>query len=255
MNRVNIIISSKNRLPFLKKCINSIEKNTEIDYNLIIADDNSNFNVIQYLHKTNIKNLKEILCSKQSAGITHSVDSAWIYSRFYNWFHNNQNANYMCYIQDDTVIQEKGWLKLLIEFYNDLHEEHKIGFFGGYDAPEHPTLKEFKHKDKTVKIKKSSRATNLIGTYDHWESCKIPHRIDGDGRPRGFPTANPRRGSNFDIWLTGCQSQGRVMPPPIASHTSNFHQGKTYMCIPTLIKHIAKEAKDSTWNNKNKENS
>lgn len=251
--RINIGITATDRVSFLKRCVESLIENTTAEYNLFVSVDGAHKKTVKYLMNNDIKNLKEIFISKNSCGITHSVDTMWNYTdKMYNWFFDDHAAEYFCYLQDDTIVEQKAWLSILIQAYEELHEANKIGFFGGYAPPEHTTMSKIKHGEYTLELKRSARATNLIGTYEHWNRCTMPHRVDGDGNPRGFPTAKPRRGSNFDVFLTGGNSLGKV-GTPIASATSNAAQGKYYMCIPGFVKHVAHSKKDSTWNNENKE--
>lgn len=253
--KVYIGITSKDRFSYLKKCISSIEENTaEIDYSLIISDDGSTDRRIKkFLMNADLKNLEQVFFRKVPAGITHSVDVMLKYIEFNKWFFDFNNKKvYFCYLQDDTIIQQKGWLTTLIQAYDALKEKHHVGFFSGFVAPEHRTLFVDNFNSIPVFIKQSTRATNLIGTLEHWQSCGLPHRVDVDGKLRGFPgvVSEARRGSNFDVFLTGGNSYG--IDKKFSSKTSNFNQGKTILAID-LIKHTAHTKDDSTWKNENEE--
>ena len=104
---VNIGITSKNRLPHLKKCIKSLEENTLCDYNLFIADDGSDKNIIDYLYSGKIKNLKQVFLRPEPAGITHNFDLLFKYSEYHQWYFNQDENDLFCYLQDDTEIIQK----------------------------------------------------------------------------------------------------------------------------------------------------
>ena len=253
--KVYIGVTSKDRYAYLKKCIESIGENTsDVDYSLLVSDDGStDRRIFRYLANMDIKNLEQVFLRKVPAGITHSVDVMIKYIEFNRWFFGfEQKQIFFCYLQDDTVITTKGWLSTLIKAYRELGDRHKVGFFSGFVAPEHRTMFVDTFDSTPVFIKQSARATNLIATLEHWQSCGLPHRIDLDGKLRGFPgvTHSDRRGSNFDVFLTGGNSRG--LDRKFSSKTSNANQGKTVMSMD-FIKHRAHSKEESTWNNENVE--
>ena len=263
--KVDIIIPTYNRLPFLKNCISSLHYKTKIDYNLYIIDDCSTDGTQEWLAVLKQPNLKEVILNKERRGLTFGFDILWDMIKGMNWFYG-EKSEYLCLLQDDTEIMEENWLSNLIWNYGYLtsgrfEHTYNIGFFSGHDAPEHPAIEivpyseTSDHKPWNVKIKKSMRATNIIGEWGFWESIgKVP-RLQPNGSDRGFPSpGSPNirgRGSNFDVYLTGCQSKGTVVDFGRTTKNSAYHQGKVCMIIPGLVKHIALDVKDSTWNNKN----
>jgi glycosyltransferase involved in cell wall biosynthesis len=257
MYTADIIVPTYNRLRFLKNCIKSIVDNTQVSYRLFIIDDCSNDGTSQWLAALKYNNLETVILNKKRRGLCYGFDILWDHIRGVNWFNSN-SARFMVLLQDDTVVVEEGWLKKLIKMYERFNDEYNIGFFSGHDAPEHPTIETFTIRSNpcNIKIKKSMRATNMIATWEFWKSIgKVP-RVQPDGTNRGFPSPAPDgngrgRGSNFDIYLTGCASKGMVHRN--GAKQSCYAQGKTCLVIPGLVQHIALDAEHSTWGNKNQE--
>ena len=132
----------------------------------------------------------------------------------------------------------------LLQAYEGFRDTAGIGFFSGYHALEHPVMSDVAWKGRTVYFKKSTTATNLIAAKDFWRSVGIPIPIlNPDGTPRGFP--NDGRGSQIDVWFTGCYSLGRFDAKNAAPNCL-YRQGKKVLVIP-MLKHLGIEKKDSTW--------
>jgi len=238
---VDIIVTTYNRLELLKKMLDSLFKTTSLPYRLFISDDASTDGTPEYLQSLRNENLIQILINKRRSGITYGFNQLWnlvdLYDSFYEEF------PYLCYLQDDIQITEDGWLNLLIEAYEALRDEHNIGFFCGYHAPDHPQADMIKWNDRIILFKKSSRMTNLIAEKKFWRSIGYVPRLNPDGSERGFPNAH--RGSQIDLWFTGCMSGSR-QTPNVSAPNSSCNQGKKIMVIPGLIEHGA-EWKKSTW--------
>ena len=253
MSKVDIIIPTYNRLEFLQNCLKSLWFKTKIDYRLFIIDDCSNDGTTEWLANLNHPKLQAIILNKERRGLTYGFDALYDFIQNMNWYYGTE-SEYLCLLQDDTEIMVEGWLDKLIRCYTELQQtsHYKIGFFSGHDASEHPTIEEY----FIAKIKKSMRATNMIATWSHWKSIgKVP-RLQPNGSERGFPSPSIQdrgKGSNFDLYLTGCQSQGKVVDMGRTTENSNYHQGKVCMVIPGLVKHMAWKKEDSLWGNENTE--
>lgn len=251
MAEVDIIIPTYNRLSFLKNCLRSLWYNTTSDYRLFIVDDCSTDGTAEWLATLEYPKLEEVILNKRRRGLTFNFDILWDVIEGLDYYYGD-TSKYLCLLQDDIEIMEKDWLTRLITVSEMLSGNYKIGFFSGHDAPEHPTIATIGE----AKIKKSMRATNMIGLWSFWKSIgKVP-RLQPNGTERGFPSNGNKegqrgRGSNFDLYLTGCQSKGKVVDFGRTTKSSCYHQGRVCMVIPGLVKHIATEPKDSTWGNKN----
>ena len=139
--------------------------------------------------------------------------------------------------------------------YNELMTANKISLFGGFDSKFHNTIRTIKWREHNVKIKCSSCGVNIIGRHGVFDRIGLPHRIDYDGKPRGFPSPIPGqkkgRGSNFDTYLFGMahNSQTGEWPKGAGGVNSLSRQDKYYMCFD-FIKHTANTKKESSWGNK-----
>jgi len=261
---VNIVITTTyERGHFFNDCIGSIIENTVIPHRIITVCDGAPN------HEHDSRLSTQIMLIQPNQGIACALNAGWALAEMYNKFHNQ--TPYFCYIQDDTIVTRKGWLELLIQKYIEfdkcgnlegnkiipiLHEN--ISFFSGHDAPEHKTIAEYiAAPNRTqVKIKESMRATNMIAETSLWRNLMPLGRHNPDGSIRGFPDAPKNgqkrgKGSNIDVFLTGCNSAGYQEKD---AHPQNpYKLGFKCLIIPGLVKHVATEAKDSTWGNKNVE--
>jgi len=101
MAKASIILTTYNRLGYLKDCIESLLENTICDYELIIADDASTDGTVEYL-----KDLKEqgkvdmLLLSKVRAGVSSSRNQGIMRS----------SSDIVALIDDDNLFV-KGWLE------------------------------------------------------------------------------------------------------------------------------------------------
>jgi len=254
---VNIVITTTAKRKILfEQCLNSIGDNTKVPYRIIVVMD-GNAGTRGNIPDYNVPNYMYMVQPKQ--GVAAALNAGWFHAEMLNTFHGD--TKYFCYTQDDTIVTEKGWLETLIEKYEDDHyEEYDVGFFSGHDAPEHEAIQEIEMdvasiKQFTIKFKKFIRATNIIAETDFWRTIMPIPRHNPAGDLRGFPTPDPKggrgKGSNIDVFLTGGNSAGFVSQD--ASPNCSFTQGKVCMVIPGLVKHVATNAKDSTWGNPNKE--
>lgn len=243
---IDILVTTYNRVELLKKTLNSLDENTRgILYRLFIADDSSSDGTPEYLASIKNKHLMKVVLSKHRFGVVYQFNSLWWLSRYYDSFH--ESYPYMCYLQDDLEIIEKDWLLKLLSAYEDLKERYQIGFFSGYDCVEHPVRKIVSHDGVDVLLKDSQGAPNLIGKKSFWESIGMPPQNNPDGSRRGFPDKG--RGSQIDLWLTGCMSRS-IFVPRVASLTCSYLQKKTVMVIP-MMKHLGQSLEESTWRSKN----
>jgi len=240
---IDILITTFNRVDFLKQTVeNLIEKNVNTSYRLFIIDDCSDDGTDQYLLDLKRKKIADIYLSKGRRGVVFGFDMLWNVSNFFDFFFSENQ--YLCYLQDDLVSKENGWILTAIRAYEELKDKYNIGFFSGFDAPEHPIKRKVNWESKEVLIKKSTSATNLIGEKLFWRSIGYVPRLNPDGTERGFP--NYQRGSHIDIYLTGMYS-GAKFHRTHSAPSCAYNQGKNILVIPELLYHLGHAAKGSTW--------
>ncbi len=144
------------------------------------------------------------------------------------------------------VATTKDWLSILSEADRHFKSAYNAEFTSAYDAPEHPA--EFETEllltgRPLAKVKKSTSMQNLFAEKVVWHSIGKPPLLAPDGSQRGFP--NDGKGSNIDVWFTGCYSLSRFDAKNAAPNCL-YNQGKKVLVIP-MLKHLGIEKKDSTW--------
>ena len=249
---INIAVTTCNRQKYLERCISSIVKNTVVPYNLFVYNDASIDGTEEMLKKS--KRVSVVINGNVRRGIVHGFNTLWLTSESYNKY------PYFCYVQDDVVISENGWLKTLIGCYEEQKKQEgglKVGLFSGHHAPEHPVVEDGIINCRDVLYKKSMRATNMIAPYDFWHKIGyVPHK-NPDGSPRGFPgpcnkDGTRGKGSNIDLYITGFQSKGKFAIKA-AGKTCSWNLGTYCMIVPGIVNHTALSADSSTWGNANTE--
>lgn len=239
---INICVTTYNRVEMLRRCIESIKKCTKLKYTLTVIDDASNDSTRDYLLSQ--KDI-HVLLNDTQRGLAHNLNAIWEYSEKLN------NFEYMCYIQDDVIAIEDGWLSKVLECADAYKNEtnNKIGFLSAVHLPAHPVVNTFKHNNITYYSKKSISGVNMIAKYSFWNSIgKVP-LVNNNGTIRGFPSPSAipgkhGKGSNVDVYLTGCISKSRYSSE--SAKNSCYNQNATCIVVPTA-KHIG--INNSTWGN------
>jgi glycosyltransferase involved in cell wall biosynthesis len=242
---VDITITTYNRCGMLKRTLDALFSTVDVPHRIFVIDDCSTDQTPEYLSKMNGDKLQFVALSKKRNGVVYGFNMLWNMVDYYDSFHGA--FPYMCYLQDDMIATEKGWLTTIIHAYEELQNEHQIGFFGGHDAPEHPVREIVEWKGRNVFLKRSSGATNLVATKEFWRSVGYVPKCNPDGTPRGFP--DRQRGSHIDLYLTGCMSGSRFVRNSAGVNCS-VNQGKNLMVIPGLLLHEGQSAAVSTWRGK-----
>jgi glycosyltransferase involved in cell wall biosynthesis len=240
---IDIIVTTRNRSDKLKRMLDSLLENTILPFRLFIVDDHSEDGTADWLCSMQCapNPLHAVLLNRQRKGVAYGVNLLWRMTEYYDWFYGE--AKYLCYLQDDVEIKSLGWLGVLIEAYEELRDKYSIGFFTGYDAPEHPVRVRLPWRNNEVLFKESTAGQNLIASKAFWRSIGYIPRLNPDGTERGFP--NEGRGSQFDVWLTGCISGSRYAENASAPNSS-FNQGRHVLVVPGLVTHEA-APELSTW--------
>ncbi len=240
---IDVLITTYNRKEMLKETVESfIEKNSGLKYRLFIIDDYSGDGTQEYLRSLNSESLGFVVLSRQRLGVVYGFDMLWNMVDFFDGFYDE--FPYMCYLQDDMRSDEKNWVLTLIQYYETLKERCKIGFFSGYDAPEHPVESSFFMDGRMIVLKKSQGASNLIAEKSFWRSIGYIPKFNPDGSRRGYP--DTRKGSHIDLYLTGCMS-GSKFVAKASAFNSSYNQGKKILVLPNLLKHLGEDRRNSTW--------
>ncbi|MCJ7663025.1 MAG: glycosyltransferase family 2 protein [Desulfobacterales bacterium] len=238
---IDILLTTRNRLKFLKQTMGGVANHTHLPYRLFIIDDCSDDGTRDYLMSVNPGPGLVVLLN-QRMGVVYGFNALWNMAEYFDDFVDHYP--YMCYLQDDAVPVENDWLPTLIRAYEELKDKHNLGFFSGYDAPEHPHREDFEWEGRKVCLKDSISFQNAVAEKAFWQSIgKVP-RLNPDGKPRGYPADGV--GSQIDVYMTGCCSKSRFVPGASAVNSS-FNQGKKVLVIPGLIDHIGQAPQDSTW--------
>ena len=213
---VDVIITTCNRIGFLKATLDSFIANTDLSLidNIIITDDRSTDGTREYLSGLRSLNNVTLVFPTARIGLVPIFNEAF----------NLVTNDIICEFQDDVTFSEnwlEGQLKLLEEFPGN--------FITGYDAPEHHVCKEF----SGYKKKPSTRFVQLLGrreTFSKWFPMKPS---------RSFPTpavvSGVSHGSNIDCKL----------------YRSHLHKNKwssniEFIVIPELI-NTDNDSNSSSW--------
>jgi len=238
---LDIMLTTYNRLEFLKRTIDSIFSKTRMPaYHLFIVDDCSTDGTAEYLASLKNEHLKGVVLSKQRKGLRYEFNILWTKVEAYNLAYGE--FPYLCYHQDDVEILNDRWAETLIEAYQNLKAKYNVGFFSGCDSSEHPTRQKIQWRGKEILLKTSQAFQNAIAEKDFWRSIGLAPRLNPDGLKPGLP--NDGRGSNLDVWFMGCCSKSRYNRGA-ASPNCSFVQGKSVMVI-SMMKHLGK-FENSTW--------
>jgi GT2 family glycosyltransferase len=114
---VSIIALTFNQLDYTKAFIDSVFKNTDVFFELIIVDNNSKYNTVKYLKKLSEanKNVK-VIFNKENLGFPKGVNQAIKIS----------SGSYIIVANNDIIVT-KDWLRPMIEL---AEKDSKIGLVG-----------------------------------------------------------------------------------------------------------------------------
>jgi GT2 family glycosyltransferase len=111
--KVSIIIPVYNQFEYTYKCLKSILNNTEIDYEVIIADDVSSDETVNILNY--IKNIT-VVRNEKNLGFLQNCNNAAKYAK----------GEYLHFLNNDTQVLEN-WLSSLLDL---IESDYKIGMVG-----------------------------------------------------------------------------------------------------------------------------
>lgn len=109
MAECDVIIPVWNQLAYTKDCIESIIKNTDSSYRIIIVDNASDDETKQYLEGLNKTQNPQIMLlrNEENLGFVKAVNRGI----------DASNAHYLCILNNDTLVA-KNWLRIMIDIAN-----------------------------------------------------------------------------------------------------------------------------------------
>jgi len=232
---VDIGITTYNRCSLLRRTLDSIFRNTTVPFRLFIVDDCSSDGTGDYLRRLYDGRLCAVILNKRRQGVCYGLNVLYGVSNMFGQFYTP--ARYFAYLQDDVEVKRR-WIRVLIDAYEELQEKYPIGFFGGFDSPEHHPVDATSWRGRPVEFKKLERAACLVAERGFWDSIMPIPRLNPDGTERGMPSRG--RGSRVDYYLIGDHERW-------SARNSCVRQGKYVMVVPGLVTHMGEESRYSTW--------
>ncbi len=207
---IDIILTTYNRLPLLKRTVDSFLACTDrlLIQHLIISNDGSTDGTTEYLDE---------LASRLSFVrlVPRAAERVGLILRF-NTAYAMATTDHVCEIQDDIQFYP-GWLEQQLAALKS--QGQKIDFVSGYDGEEHKSFVNV----GTYKIKHSNGFVQLLAKreiWDRWFPMKPTHDFPTPCRKDGRST-----GSGIDTGIYGRKNnpQGavRYLIVPGLIHTAN----------------------------------
>jgi GT2 family glycosyltransferase len=107
---VDIVMINFNGLKFTPKCIETLYKNTDYPFNLIVVDNHSTDGSAEYLTSVMKKysNIKVVFSDQPNSGFAEGVNIGL----------KNSSSPYVLLLNNDTLFFQKNWLSILLEALN-----------------------------------------------------------------------------------------------------------------------------------------
>ncbi len=103
-NNCLIIIVVLNQLEYTRGCVESIIKHTNYPYKILIVDNGSNKETIDYLRYLQRQNAAEVIFNKKNLGWVEAVNQGMFYD----------DSSYVCVMNNDTLVYP-GWLSEMVD--------------------------------------------------------------------------------------------------------------------------------------------
>jgi len=103
MNECLIVIVSLDQLNYTKNCIRSILQNTEYFHKVLIVDNGSQEETLNYLRSLKKDGVADVIFNSENIGWVEAVNQGLFYSR----------APYVCIMNNDVIVYP-GWLEEMI---------------------------------------------------------------------------------------------------------------------------------------------
>jgi len=112
-NKCLIVIISLNQVYYTRGCIESILKNTDYPHRILIVDNGSDTETIEYLKYLKEGNIAEVIFNNENRGWVKAVNQGVYYS----------DSLYVCIMNNDTIVYP-GWLSEMISI---IQKDDSIG--------------------------------------------------------------------------------------------------------------------------------
>src|SRR4030042_1488548 len=170
---LDIILTTYNRIEFLKRTLDSIFTKTRgVPYRLFVRDDCSTDGTADYLASLKNERLCHVALGKKRCGLRLGFNMLWGEVEAYDLFHDK--FPYLCYHQDDVEILDERWAEVLLEAYQGMKDTYNVGFFSGCDYIQHLEIRKLQWNGKVVMLKSSQAFQNAIAEKTFWRSVGIP---------------------------------------------------------------------------------
>jgi GT2 family glycosyltransferase len=104
-----IVVISLDQLSFTRGCLESIEKNTKYPYKVLVIDNGSKQETLNYLNEIKRSEKIDVIFNKDNLGWVKAVNQGLFYS----------DSFYVCVMNNDTIVYP-GWLQQMVKgFRND----------------------------------------------------------------------------------------------------------------------------------------
>jgi GT2 family glycosyltransferase len=104
-----IVVISLDQLSFTRGCLESIEKNTKYPYKVLVIDNGSKQETLNYLNEIKRSGKIDVIFNKDNLGWVKAVNQGLFYS----------DSFYVCVMNNDTIVYP-GWLQQMVKgFRND----------------------------------------------------------------------------------------------------------------------------------------
>ena len=118
--KATICVANYKTLDFTRLCLRSIRKFTKYPYNVIVVDNNSQDDSLEYLKTLNwIKLIQRDTSTDVSGGHSHAAALELGLE--------NCNTEFFISMHSDTFVQKTGWLSDLIEYFGDKDDIACVG--------------------------------------------------------------------------------------------------------------------------------
>lgn len=173
---ISVIISTKNRHKDLLRCVKSILKNKNCDFEIIITDASDNDKTKNVINR--IKNKKVKYYHSVNEGKTKMINCALIKAK----------GNIVCFTDDDNLV-DNNWINNINKTYIENPDVH--GVFG-------KTLPYRKLKNKGLKVANSFESNKFKIITDPY---LVYYREIGTGNNMSFRKDTFARIGKFKTWL------------------------------------------------------
>lgn len=109
---ISIVVLTYNALKYVKLCIESLSRTSEVEYNVVVVDNASDKDTKNFLHESMLSNKIDVLCNLESNRLFSKGNNVGVKI-------SPEESNYVLLLNSDVEILDPMWLKRLL----DVHKE------------------------------------------------------------------------------------------------------------------------------------